>query len=203
VEPLVWNKRTGNLVGGHQHFKILLARGDTSVEVSVVDLALVKEKALNIALNKIGGDWDPDKLGRLLDELTKSPEVDLTLTGFDVPEADALIAQMLAREADAGPEAFDLAAELERAKRGPTITKPGDLILLGRDPRLQHRLLCGDSTDGAQVQRLMEGARAALFATDPPYLVGYDGTNHPGSKAALKGRMARITKNKDWSDTTA
>ena len=53
VEPLVWNKRTGNLVGGHQRLKILLARGDKQVQCSVVDLPLEKEKALNLALNKM------------------------------------------------------------------------------------------------------------------------------------------------------
>jgi ParB-like chromosome segregation protein Spo0J len=55
VEPLVWNKRTGNLVGGHQRLKILVEQGFAEVEVSVVDLSLEKEKALNLALNKISG----------------------------------------------------------------------------------------------------------------------------------------------------
>src|SRR5574341_906784 len=69
VEPLVWNKRTGHLVGGHQRFKILVARGVKEVDVSVVDLPLHREKALNIALNKTGGEWDLPKLGELLKEL--------------------------------------------------------------------------------------------------------------------------------------
>jgi ParB-like chromosome segregation protein Spo0J len=71
VEPLVWNQRTGNLVGGHQRLKVLRAQGITEVEVSVVDLALEREKALNIALNKITGDWDQARLAQLLDELTE------------------------------------------------------------------------------------------------------------------------------------
>lgn len=192
VEPLVWNKRTGHLVGGHQRFKILIARGDTQLDVSVVDLPLGREKALNIALNKISGDWDQDKLGRLLEEITRTPDLDVTLTGFDLPETQSIIAQMLAGPAADIPESFDVAAQLEAAKRGPAVTKPGDLILLGRDPRLQHRLLCGDSTDPEQLKRLMGKERAALFATDPPYLVNYTGTNHPGTRASA---------NKDWSGT--
>ena len=56
VEPLIWNRRSGNLVGGHQRLKILRARGDTEADVSVVDLPPAKEKALNVALNKISGD---------------------------------------------------------------------------------------------------------------------------------------------------
>lgn len=62
VEPLVWNERTGHLVGGHQRFKILLHQGAKTVEVSIVDLDDKKERALNIALNKISGDWDNEKL---------------------------------------------------------------------------------------------------------------------------------------------
>ena len=74
VEPLVLNRRTGHLVGGHQRFKILKARGDKYILCSVVDLSPEKEKALNIALNKISGQWDDRKLAQLLDELIKEPE---------------------------------------------------------------------------------------------------------------------------------
>ena len=68
VEPLVWNSRTGNLVSGHQRLKILIEQGAEEVEVSVVDLGPEQEKILNLALNKIRGDWDNEKLGQLLDE---------------------------------------------------------------------------------------------------------------------------------------
>src|ERR1039457_2224341 len=62
VEPLVWNSRTGSLVGGHQRLKILIEQGVEEVEVSVVELDLGQEKALNLALNKILGHWDGEKL---------------------------------------------------------------------------------------------------------------------------------------------
>jgi DNA modification methylase len=186
VEPLVWNKQTGHLVGGHQRFKILIARGAAHVDVSVVDLPLAQEQLLNIALNRVGGDWDRDKLAQLLDDLSKAPDLDLGLSGFDSSDTEALIAGVLESTGDG--ERFDTTKAL--APGLPVITKPGDLILLGRDARLQHRLLCGDCTDAAQVRRLMGKERAALFATDPPYLVNYDGCNHPG---------VRATRNKDWS----
>lgn len=187
VEPLVWNKRTGNLVGGHQRFKVLVARGERKIDVSVVNLALTKEKALNVALNKISGRWDEDQLARLLDELVRTPDFDLALTGFDRPEADSLIADLLARSSgDGQAEVFDVEAELLRA--GPPVTKLGDVILLGRDQRVQHRLICGDSTDPKVIQQLMNGQRAVLMATDPPYLVDYDGGNHPGAKQGQKKR---------------
>jgi hypothetical protein len=146
VEPLVWNRRTGHLVGGHQRFKILLARGYTHTEVSVVDLPLEREKVLNIALNKITGDWDRHKLAELLDELGKQPDLGLIgLTGFDPPDAAALVSDILG--AGDLQDHFDVEAEL-KANR-PLVTKPGDLIILGRDPARAHRLLCGDSTDSA------------------------------------------------------
>ncbi|MFP3589850.1 ParB N-terminal domain-containing protein, partial [Paraburkholderia sp. SIMBA_055] len=58
IDPLIWNEKTGNLVGGHQRFKILLESNPTEIKVSVVSLNEKEEKALNIALNKIEGDWD-------------------------------------------------------------------------------------------------------------------------------------------------
>lgn len=82
VEPLVWNRRSGNLVSGHQRLKILKARGDATVEVSVVDLTPEDEIALNIALNKTGGAWDDRKLFDALSTLDSSG-LDLALTGFD------------------------------------------------------------------------------------------------------------------------
>ena len=62
VEPVIWNGRTGRVVGGHQRLKVLQDSGITEIECVVVDLPESKEKALNIALNKISGDWDKDKL---------------------------------------------------------------------------------------------------------------------------------------------
>lgn len=87
VDPLVWNKKTGNLVGGHQRFKILLERGEKSVQVSVVDLEEKDEKALNIALNKISGKWDYAKLADLITSIDTG-EFDLTLTGFSLDEIE-------------------------------------------------------------------------------------------------------------------
>lgn len=120
VEPLVWNRRTGTLVGGHQRLKVLLARGAANVDVSVVDLPLAKEKALNLALNRISGAWDERLLAELLEDLARTPDFDMALTGFDQPEIDGIFQNVLG---DAGlkPESFDLAAALE--DKGPVVTK--------------------------------------------------------------------------------
>lgn len=107
VEPLVWNKRTKNLVGGHQRLKILKDLGIESVDVSVVDLTPVKEKALNIALNKIEGEWDFPKLKDLLEELDTG-DFDMEITGFDLKEIEDLMTQFNMPEVwNPDPEAHD------------------------------------------------------------------------------------------------
>lgn len=93
VEPLVWNRRSGNLVSGHQRLKILQEQGIKEVDVSVVDLSESKEKALNLALNKISGDWDYPKLKDLLQEIDTG-EFDIEVTGFDDQEIERLMGQL-------------------------------------------------------------------------------------------------------------
>ncbi len=167
VEPLVWNSRTGNLVGGHQRLKILIEQGQTEVEVSVVDLDDNKEKALNLALNKIQGDWDRDKLGHLLDELTKLEGFDTGLTGFDPGEISQALDWLVDDEEDK-PE-FD--------ENATAITISGDLIELG-----PHRILCGDSTKKEDLDRLLAGNKAGLLFTDPPYNVNYGEARDSGDR---------------------
>jgi DNA modification methylase len=151
VEPLVMNKRGNVLISGHQRLKILKERGDTETEVSIVDLSPERERALNIALNKIRGDWDLPKLSELL----KGLDDDLKdITGFDAEEID----ELLGFKEEVQEDDFD-----EEAPKEP-ITKPGDLWLLGN-----HRLLCGDSTKLTDVERLMNGEKANCVITSPPY----------------------------------
>lgn len=175
VEPLVWNQRTGNLVGGHQRFKILMGQGIQQAEVSVVDLPLEREKALNVALNKIQGDWDENKLAILLDELSKVPEFDAGLTGFDLPE----VSQLMDRQKTSADDEFDVQAAVEAINE--PITKLGDLIPLG-----QHRILCGDSSKANDLQRLIGEEKATLLHTDPPYNVAYYGGNRPTAEGRPK-----------------
>ncbi len=167
VEPLVWNRRTGKLIGGHQRLKILAARGDTEVTCSVVDLPLGKEKTLNLALNKIAGTWDNEKLATLLNELIRVPDFDFELTGFELPEASKLIDEILLQR---NPEVddFDFESELEQITKPQT--KPGQLIEIG-----PHRILCGDSKKFPNVEKLMGNSKAKLIFLDPPYGINYRG----------------------------
>jgi DNA modification methylase len=163
VEPLVWNKQTGNLVGGHQRLKILIENGETSVDCSVVDLSKSKEKALNIALNKIQGEWDFPKLRDLLLEIDTG-EFDIDITGFDAGELEQLVASYPLEGSEAREDEFDVDKALEDIEEPKT--KRGDIIELGR-----HRLMCGDSVDGPYLGQLLEGVKADAIITDPPYAI--------------------------------
>src|SRR5690606_34174515 len=117
--------------------------------------------------------------------------LDLTLTGFDSRELDGLLQSLDARAKHDQPEHFDLDAALADVGRVPLRTEPGDLWVLGR-----HRPHCGDTPQPETYQRLMVGERAALLATDPPYLVDYTGGDHPSSKAD----RGRRTKDRHWDE---
>ncbi len=104
VEPLVWNKRTGHLVGGRQRLEVLVREtGATELDVSVVDLPIDQEKALNLALNRIRGEWDNAKLAEVLADLQAAKGVDPSVTGFGDREIQAL-ADQAELGAAAGPE---------------------------------------------------------------------------------------------------
>ena len=163
VEPVIWNKTTGRVVGGHQRLKVLLDMGMTEVDCVVVELDAEKEKALNIALNKISGEWDKDKLALLIADL-QGADFDVSLTGFEPEEIDALFKDSV--KDGIKDDDFDVEAELQK----PPVTKSGDLWTLGR-----HRLVCGDSTKAETFALLMDDKRANLVVTDPPYNVNYEG----------------------------
>lgn len=164
VDPVIWNKTTGRVVGGHQRLKVLASMGRTEVECVVVELDEEKEKALNVALNKISGDWDKEKLAELMTDLDAA-DFDVSLTGFDAAEIDDLFKDTLRDGVE--DDDFDVDEELQN----PPITMQGDVWLLGR-----HRLVCGDSTKKETFDKLMEDKKANLVVTDPPYNVDYEGS---------------------------
>lgn len=201
VSPLVLDERTGRLVAGHgrlESLKKAKAEGKTPpnrvrVENGVWFVPVVRgvafaddreAEAYLLADNQttILGGWDDDELKEII--ATLGADGALGGTGFE----DLFQEQSVIEQDDPTP-LIDHAAELQKKWR----TAHGQLWLIGK-----HRLLCGDSTSESDVRRLMNGERACLFATDPPYLVSYDGTNHPhkwSDSAEVKRR-----KNKDWSD---
>ena len=164
VEPVIWNEKTGRVVGGHQRLKVLTDMGITEVDVVVVDMDTEKEKALNIALNKISGEWDTEKLALVIADL-QGTDFDVSLTGFDPEELEDLFRDDV--KGGVKEDDFDVEAELKK----PTFSKAGDLWMLG-----EHRLFCGDSTKPETFDLLMNGKEANLVVTDPPYNVDYKGS---------------------------
>ena len=164
VEPVIWNEKTGRVVGGHQRLKVLTDMGITEVDVVVVDMDTEKEKALNIALNKISGEWDTEKLALVIADL-QGTDFDVSLTGFDPEELEDLFRDDV--EGGVKEDDFDVEEELKK----PTFSKAGDLWMLG-----EHRLFCGDSTKPETFDLLMNGKKANLVVTDPPYNVDYKGS---------------------------
>jgi len=174
VDPLILNKDM-TVIGGNQRLKVLKELNYKKVDCVLLDLDKTKEKALNIALNKIEGEWDLLKLKDLLQELNTG-EIDMDITGFDYTDLEKLMTQFYVPE-EKDDEVPDIPEE--------PISKLGDLYKLG-----EHRLLCGDATKIEDVKRLMDGNKADMVFTDPPYGVEYEGGS--GNPKKRKGMIGDI-----------
>ena len=164
VEPIIVNYDM-TVIGGHQRLTVLKDLGYT--EVQCVEVHIEDEnkvKALNIALNKITGAWNEQLLADLIVDL-QSADFNTDFTGFEAPEIEQLFSKV--HNKDIQEDDFDVEAELQK----PTMSRLGDVWLLGR-----HRLVCGDSTLPETYTTLMDGKRANLVLTDPPYNVNVEET---------------------------
>jgi len=176
VEVLVVNEnkeRYGVLIGGHQRLSALESiiasgfipkgivesddKGVYSVPVSFVNLSLEDEKILNLALNKIKGKWDEEKLSTIIKALKEDPHI--PASGFREDEISRILDQTLDEEKDE-EEPIDDTKEPR--------SKVGEIYELG-----QHRLICGDSTDPEVYKALLGKEKADMIFTDPPYNVNY------------------------------
>jgi DNA modification methylase len=161
VGQVLVNRRTGHLVDGHLRVELALSRQEPSVPVTYVDLSESEEALVLASLDPLAGMAvaDPAKLRELLEGVTISSD-DLAV----------MLATLMPKDR-AGRTDPDEVPELP----AEPYVKPGDLWILG-----DHRLLCGDATDGADVARLLDGAEPLLLATDPPYGVSLDPTWRDG-----------------------
>ncbi|CAK7037065.1 MAG: hypothetical protein BACD_00155 [Bacteroides rodentium] len=163
ADPLVVNADM-TIIGGHQRLTVAIDLGYTEVPCAVVDVDKTREKALNIALNKITGAWDENLLADLLQELSEA-DFNIEYTGFDLPEAEQLFNKV--HDKDVKEDDFDVEEELKQ----PVFSREGDIWHLGR-----HTVICGDSTRTETYEKLMGDTLANLVLTDPPYNVNVSET---------------------------
>ncbi len=165
INPVIID-RDYNVIAGHGRILAAKEEGIREVPCVFVDyLTPAQKKAYILADNRMAMDagWDEELL-RVEIESLQGADFDIALTGFD--EKD--IAELFAGEdGDAEDDNFDVDSELKK----PPVTKSGDVWLLGN-----HRLVCGDSTKEEPYAVLMDGKKANLVVTDPPYNVNYEGS---------------------------
>ena len=162
VNPVIIDKDY-NILCGHGRVKAAEAEGYGKVPCIFVEhMTEAQKKAYIIADNRMALDagWDNELLEVELEAL-KGMDFDISLTGFDADELESLL-----RVDDVEEDDFDVEGELEK----PVFSKTGDLWILGK-----HRLLVGNSTKAEDIDRLMDGNKANLTVTDPPYNVNYEG----------------------------
>lgn len=167
VDPIIINS-DNTVIGGHQRLKVLKDLGNTEIDVVRINLDKTKEKALNIALNKITGEWELSKLDELLEEL-KLDNYDIELTGFDLSELDNLFP---VEEKETQEDDYEV--EIPEEPK----SKVGDVYILGN-----HRLMCGDSTNNQNINNLILDSTIEIIFTDPPYSSGgfQESSKHVGS----------------------
>lgn len=163
VDPIIVNEDL-TVIGGHQRLTVLKDLDYETAKCVIVDLPKEDEKALNIALNKITGQWDEALLADLLLDLQES-DFNLDLTGFEPPEIDDILTNV--HDKELSEDEFDVEEELKK----PTVSRHGDIWQLGK-----HRVICGDSTKAETYKQLLDDRKANLVVTDPPYNVDVEET---------------------------
>ncbi|WP_142557316.1 site-specific DNA-methyltransferase [Streptococcus mitis] len=163
VDPIIVNEDL-TVIGGHQRLTVLKDLDYETAKCVIVKLSKEDEKALNIALNKITGQWDETLLADLLLDLQES-DFNLDLTGFEPPEIDNILSNV--HDKELSEDEFDVEEELKK----PTVSRRGDIWQLGK-----HRVICGDSTKSETYDQLLGDKKANLVVTDPPYNVDVEET---------------------------
>jgi DNA modification methylase len=181
----------GTIVDGHLRLKAARKLELKTVPVVLADdLTETQIKAFRLLANQSANwaDWDDELLNLELTEI-QDAGFDMELVGFSEEE----LAEIMSPLDDVDGSGGDFQNDIIPDPPKNPVSKSGDLWVLG-----EHRLLCGDSTSGDDVKRLMNGELALLFATDPPYLVDYDGSNHPSGKNKVDSSAEVIT----WDDSS-
>lgn len=211
VDPIVINLRNNHIIGGHQRYDALLDQymldGEFQAELNLIRLGDIgwvfnetsltvdddnQEKAMNIALNKISGEWDFTKLEEVFKDLHVN-EYDLDLTGFSDDElmdlsinfTDELNQTLTEEDLEAEEDDYIEEDDIE------VTVEPGDIYALG-----EHRLMCGDSTKDEDIQALLNHEKADMVFTDPPYLMGFTGNVHADGSKSFNAKHGAIKNDK-------
>jgi DNA modification methylase len=158
VEPIVYNENTKRIISGHQRIKVLKELGYKEIKAIKLNLSETKERSLNLALNKIRGNWDNQKLVQVLKEIHEKDEEQLPNTGFSDSEIMYLL-ELERRERERINAMEDYFTKVEE-----TNIQVGDIIQCGN-----HKILCGDSADPHNWRKLLGEERVDLIITSPPY----------------------------------
>lgn len=186
VEPVVVNKNM-QIIGGHMRAEAAKSLGMEDVPIVQLDISKKKEKALNLALNRIHGEWDEQKLAEILYELKDNVD-EIELTGFTEKEINLSLDSVM----DTGEDDFDVEAEKPEVAE----SKLGEVYELG-----EHRLMCGDATKKEDVEKLMNGEKADMVFTDPPYGIGLKRRAY--DKGFMSDESSKKAKNqnlREWED---
>jgi DNA modification methylase len=177
AEPLVVQKSTGRVVGGNGRLAVMRQLGWKEADVVELDLDDTQAVALGIALNRTGelAEWDGAALMKIIETLDGPDRI-----GFEQDDLDEMLASLI----DGADPQLGIVEDEAPALLPTAVTRSGDLWVLGR-----HRLLCGDSSSVADVDRLLGGAKIQLVNTDPPYNVKVE----PRSNNAINAGLSSFT----------
>lgn len=184
VDPIIVNF-DNTIIGGHQRLKVLKDLKFDNVDVIKINVDKTKEKALNIALNKISGEWDNEKLSKLFIDLES--KIDLKLTGFDEKEYKNIMNEFEKKiNVNLNDDDFDVEKELNNIEI-PKV-KNGEIYKLGN-----HVLMCGDSFNINEINKLIDNKKIDMMFTDPPYDMEMGGQGcFKSSTKNIKNRIDKI-----------
>lgn len=201
IAPIIVNKHNNHIIGGNQRCLALKQLGYTMIDVIYINEPDInKEKALNIRLNNLSGEWDMPKLEKVIDEL-KMEKFDITLTGFDIDNVESFddleVNNIPFNETITSDLNTGLKPEINQSNADEPVTthkedeyaggltdddvtvKIGDVYVLGN-----HRLMCGDSNDRQNIDILIDKDKIDLILTDPPYGINIVNTNGKGGQTS-------------------
>jgi DNA modification methylase len=182
VEPVIVSNEGSVIIAGHQRVKAAARLGIRNVPVVVIDIDVAASKLLNIALNKISGEFDVDMLEQFFAEIDANfSDIDATLSGFDQIDIDGFLNSLETKDKRDQIETFDVTEALSPPEL-QTTTKSGDVFALG-----SHRIVCGDARSEEDLELLLKGEKVKMMFTDPPLFVNFErkSTKSAGTSTAI------------------